>query len=249
MKSVYNDFRLFAKDKGVSGTGLDDYMKKTHPLAITSLNQGARIMDRGEGYISPTIIEERQLNVAQMDVFSRLIMDRIIFLGSEINELVSDIVEAQILYLDSTDTGQDINLYINSYGGIVDSGYAIYDVMHYVSSDVSTLCKGCCASMAAIILAGGTKGKRYIMPHSRVMIHQPLGGIHGQASDIEITANEILRTKKEIYQTLANDTGKSYEEIEANADRDKWFRADEAIEFGLVDSIIECQRKLFQQYK
>ena len=228
--NAYNDFRKYATDKtNVSGTALDSYYGKVmYPQFVGSRN----------GYISPTIIEERQLNVAQMDVFSRLIMDRIIFLGSEIDDFVSNVIIAQLLYLDSTDSRTDIDIYINSPGGSVYSGYAIYDVMQFVKPSVKTYCVGCAASMAAVILAGGENGKRLITPHSRVMIHQPLGGVQGQASDIEITAKEILKIKDEIYQILSKHTGKPFDEIRDCADRDKWFTAEEAVEFGLVDDIV-----------
>ncbi len=195
------------------------------------------------GYISPTIIEERQLNVAQMDVFSRLMMDRIIFLGTEINDYTANVIQAQLLYLDSSDPGKDISIYLNSPGGSVYAGYGIYDTMQYVSCDVSTICTGMAASMAATILVAGTKGKRFALPHSRVMIHQPMGGMNGQASDIEIAAKEILRVKKELYQIIADHSGQTIEQVEKDSDRDKWMTATEALQYGMIDKVLEPQKK------
>ena len=190
------------------------------------------------GYINPTIVEERKLNVAQMDVFSRLMVDRIIFLGCPIDDDVANIIQAQLLFLDSSPEESDITLYINSPGGGVYAGLAIYDTMQTIRSDVKTICTGMAASMASILLAAGTKGKRSILPHSRVMIHQPMGGAQGQASDIEITAREILKLKEELHQILANHTGKTVEEITRDADRDFWMTAPEALAYGMVDEII-----------
>ena len=193
-------------------------------------------------YINPTIIEERQLNVAQMDVFSRLMMDRIIFLGCGIDDDVANIINAQLLFLDSTSSDTDITLYINSPGGAVYSGLAIYDTIQTLSADVATVCTGMAASMASVLLACGTPGKRSILPHSRVMIHQPMGGAEGQASDIEITAREILKLKSELYAILAEHTGKSLDVITKDADRDFWMKAQEAKEYGMVDEIIARRR-------
>ena len=190
-------------------------------------------------YISPTIIEERQLNVASMDVFSRLMMDRIIFLGTPINDYVANIIQAQILYLHSADPGKDIQIYFNSPGGSVHAGYGIYDTMQYVSTDIATICTGMAASMAAVLLCAGTEGKRSALPHSRVMIHQPLGGAQGQASDIEITTREILKMKKELYEIIAKHSGKTYDEVEGDSDRDFWMTAIEAKEYGMVDEVLE----------
>ena len=206
------DFRKYAtKHLGMSGTALDSYMN------ISS------------SYISPTIIEERQLNVAQMDVFSRLMMDRIIFLGTQVDDYTANVIQAQLLYLDSSDPGKDISIYINSPGGSVYAGYGIYDTMQFISSDVSTICTGMAASMASVLLVAGTKGKRFGLKHSRVMIHQPLGGVQGQASDIEITAREILKVKKELYTIISDHSGRPYEEIERDGDRDFWMTAEEAL--------------------
>lgn len=215
------DFRKYAtKHLGMSGTALDGYMN------ITS------------SYISPTIIEERQLNVAQMDVFSRLMMDRIIFLGTQIDDYTANVIQAQLLYLDSSDPGKDISIYINSPGGSVYAGYGIYDTMQFITSDVSTICTGIAASMASVLLVSGTKGKRFALQHSRVMIHQPLGGVQGQASDIEITAREILKVRKELYTIISEHSGKSYDEVERDSDRDFWMNAQEAKEYGMIDAIL-----------
>lgn len=190
------------------------------------------------GYVSPTIIEERQLNIATMDVFSRLMMDRIIFLGAPIYDDAANIIQAQLLFLESVDPEKDIQIYINSPGGSVSAGLGIYDTMQLVSSDVATICTGMAASMGAVLLTAGCKGKRSALPHSRVMIHQPLGGASGQASDIEITAREILKTKKELYEILAANSGVSVKKIERDADRDYWLTATEAKEYGLIDEVL-----------
>lgn len=216
-----NDFRKYAtKHLRMNSNALDSYMN------ITS------------SYISPTIIEERQLNVAQMDVFSRLMMDRIIFLGTQVDDYSANVIQAQLLYLDSSDPGKDISIYINSPGGSVYAGYGIYDTMQFIGCDVSTICTGMAASFAAVLLVAGTKGKRMALPHSRVMIHQPLGGVQGQASDIEITAREILKVKKELYTIISTHSGKPYEEVERDSDRDYWMTAEEAKAYGMVDEIL-----------
>ena len=193
-------------------------------------------------YVSPTIIEERHLNVAAMDVFSRLMMDRIIFLGAPIYDEAANIIQAQLLFLQSVDADKDIQLYINSPGGSVSAGLGIYDTMQLVSCDVATICTGMAASMGAVLLTAGAPGKRSALPHSRVMIHQPLGGVQGQASDIEITAREIAKTKRELYEILSAHSGKSIDIIERDADRDYWLTAAEAAEYGLIDKVIG-QRK------
>ncbi len=222
-----NDFRNYAvKHLGMNGLALDQY---------TSMN--SQILD--SSFISPTIIEERKLNVAQMDVFSRLMMDRIIFLGSQVDDYIANVIQAQLLYLDSADPGKDISIYINSPGGMVYAGLGIYDTMQYVSSDVSTICTGMAASMAAVLLVAGEKGKRFALKHSRVMIHQPLGGAQGQASDIEITAREILKLKKELYDIISTHSGQSFEKVEANSDRDYWMTSAEAVEYGMIDKVLE----------
>ncbi len=190
------------------------------------------------GYINPTIIEERQLNVASMDVFSRLMMDRIIFLGVPINDDVANIIQAQLLFLESTDSTKDIQLYLNTPGGSVSAGLGLYDTMQLVSSNVATICTGMAASMGAILLTAGSAGRRSALPHSRVMIHQPMGGAEGQASDIEITAREIMKLKRELYEIIAHHSGKPYEQIEKDADRDHWMSSKEALEYGMIDEIL-----------
>jgi ATP-dependent Clp protease protease subunit len=189
-------------------------------------------------YVSPTIIEERQLNVATMDVFSRLMMDRIIFLGAPIYDDAANIIQAQLLFLESVDPAKDIQIYINSPGGSVSAGLGIYDTMQLISCDVATICTGLAASMGAVLLTAGADGKRSALPHSRVMIHQPLGGAQGQASDIEITAREILKTKQELYEILSKHSGVDIEKIERDADRDYWMTAAEAKEYGLIDEVL-----------
>ena len=195
------------------------------------------------GYVSPTIIEERHLNVATMDVFSRLMMDRIIFLGAPIYDDVANIIQAQLLFLQSTDADKDIQIYINSPGGSVSAGLGIYDTMQLINCDVATICTGMAASMGAVLLAAGAAGKRSALPHSRVMIHQPLGGVQGQASDIEITAREIARIKHELYDILSHHSGKSIVDIERDADRDYWLSATEAKEYGLIDMVMSKHTK------
>ena len=216
-----NEFKKFAIGHlGMNSLALDDYMQVQ------------------SSYISPTIIEERPMNVAQMDVFSRLMMDRIIFLGTQINDYTANVIQAQLLFLDSSEPGKDISIYINSPGGSVYAGYGIYDTMQYISCDISTICTGVAASMASILLVAGTKGKRYALPHSRVMIHQPLGGMQGQASDMEIAAREIIKVKKELYTILSNHSGQGFETIERDSDRDYWMTASEAEAYGMVDRVL-----------
>ena len=194
-------------------------------------------------YISPTIVEERPMNVAQMDVFSRLMMDRIIFLGSQIDDYAANVIQAQLLFLDSSEPGKDISIYINSPGGSVYAGYGIYDTMQYIGSDVSTICTGIAASMASVLLVAGAKGKRFALPHSRIMIHQPLGGMQGQASDMEIAAREILKVKKELYTILSEHSGQSFETIERDSDRDYWLTAPEALDYGMIDRVLKREEK------
>ena len=232
-----NDFRNFAVNHlGMSSNTLDSYVK------FVDAHAGAVSMPRAD-YLNPYILEERQLNVTQMDVFSRLMMDRIIFLGTQVSDQSANIIQAQMLYLDSVDPDKDISLYINSPGGSVYAGLGIYDTMQYVNSDVSTICTGMAASMAAVLLVAGEKGKRYALPHSRVMIHQPLGGIQGQASDIEITAREILKLKDELYRIISDHSGMSFEKVAADSDRDYWMIAAEAKEYGMIDKILVNNRK------
>ncbi len=226
------DFRKYAtKHLGMSGTALDSYMNHVN---ITS------------SFISPTIIEERQLNVAQMDVFSRLMMDRIIFLGTQIDDYTANVIQAQLLYLDSSDPGKDISIYINSPGGSVYAGYGIYDTMQFIGSDVSTICTGMAASMASVLLVAGAKGKRFALQHSRVMIHQPLGGAQGQASDIEIAAREILKVKKELYTIISEHSGKPFDEVMKDSDRDYWMTSQEAKEYGMIDEILTRNKNLLK---
>ncbi|MCD7931781.1 MAG: ATP-dependent Clp endopeptidase proteolytic subunit ClpP [Tannerellaceae bacterium] len=215
------EFKKYAtKHLRMNSNALDSYMN------ITS------------SYISPTIIEERQLNVAQMDVFSRLMMDRIIFLGTQVDDYTANVIQAQLLFLDSSDPGKDISIYINSPGGSVYAGYGIYDTMQFIGCDVSTICTGMAASMASVLLVAGTKGKRFALKHSRVMIHQPLGGVQGQASDIEIAAREILKVKKELYTIISEHSGKPFDVVERDGDRDYWLTSEEAKEYGMVDEIL-----------
>ena len=217
-----NDFRNYAvKHLGMNGLALDQYA-----AGITS------------SYINPTIIEERQLNVAQMDVFSRLMMDRVIFLGTDVNDYTANVIQAQLLYLDSTDPGKDVSIYINSPGGSVYAGLGIYDTMQYISSDVATICTGMAASMAAVLLVSGAKGKRFALKHSRVMIHQPMGGAQGQASDIEITAREIQKLKKALYTIISDHSGQPFDKVERDSDRDYWMTAEEAKAYGMIDDVL-----------
>ena len=218
-----NDFRKFAVHHlGMNGLALDQYTSQ-----IT------------DNYISPTIIEERKLNVAQMDVFSRLMMDRIIFLGTQIDDYTANVIQAQLLYLDSAEPGKDVSIYLNSPGGSVYAGLGIYDTMQYIQSDVSTICTGMAASMAAVLLVAGEKGKRFALNHSRVMIHQPMGGIQGQASDIEITSREILKLKKELYTIISEHSGQPYDKVYADSDRDYWMTSQEAMEYGMIDNVLK----------
>ncbi|MEP7171659.1 MAG: ATP-dependent Clp endopeptidase proteolytic subunit ClpP [Bacteroidota bacterium] len=217
-----SDFLKYAvKDRGISSITLHNVI-------------GAVNAD----YISPTIIEERQLNVASMDVFSRLMMDRIIFLGLGINDYVANVIQAQLLYLESADAKRDIQIYINSPGGSVYAGLGIYDTMQYINPDVATICTGMAASMAAVLMCAGTKGKRTGLKHARVMIHQPMGGAEGQASDIEITAREIQKLKKELYEIISLHSGKDYDTVYKDSDRDYWMTADEAKEYGMIDEVL-----------
>ena len=195
----------------------------------------------GSGYISPSILEERQLNVTQMDVFSRLMMDRIIFMGTEVNDYTANVIQAQLLYLNSVDSDKDISIYLNTPGGSVSAGLGIYDTMQFVKSDVATICTGMAASMGAVLLVAGAEGKRAALPHSRIMIHQPMGGAQGQASDMEITVKEILKLKKELYQIIADHSHNTIERIEKDSDRDYWMTAQEALDYGMIDRIYSKQ--------
>ena len=216
-----NDFKKYATGHlGMSSLHLDNY------IDITS------------SYISPTILEERPLNMSQMDVFSRLMMDRIIFLGTAINDYTANVIQAQLLYLDQADPGKDISIYLNTPGGSVYAGLGIYDTMQFINSDVATICTGMAASMGAVLLVAGQQGKRSALKHSRVMIHQPMGGAQGQASDIEITAREIQKLKKELYTIIADHSGNTYKRIEKDSDRDYWMTSQEALDYGMIDRIL-----------
>lgn len=216
-----NEFKKYAvKHRGMSSNYLEGYMRHS----ITGL--------------TPYIIEERPLNVAQLDVFSRLMMDRIIFLGDPINDYVANVIQAQMLFLESVDAKRDIQIYINSPGGSVYAGLGIYDTMQYIQPSVATICTGIAASMAAILLCAGSKGSRTGLKHARVMIHQPMGGAEGQASDIEIVAKEIGKMKKELYEIIAQHSGQAIDKVEKDADRDYWMMADEAKEYGMIDEVL-----------
>ena len=224
--NILDDFGKYARSKrGVSSLGLHKY----------SSIYGS--------YISPTIIEERQLNIASMDVFSRLMMDRIIFLGLPIDDYVANIIQAQLLYLDSSDPGKDIQIYFNTPGGSVNAGLGIYDTMQYISADIATICTGMAASMGAVLLTAGKKGKRSALKHSRIMIHQPMGGVEGPASDIEITVREIVKLKKELYEIIALHSGNSIEKVEKDSDRDYWMTSQEAKDYGMIDEILQKTQK------
>ena len=219
MKNIKNEFEKYSiSHLGISSMALNRFYNAS-------------------SYITPNIIEERPLNIATMDVFSRLMMDRIIFLGVPIYEDVANIVQAQLLFLESVDSKRDIQIYINSPGGAVYAGLGIYDTMQYINADITTICTGMAASMAAILLVAGQKGKRFALQHSRIMIHQPLGGVEGQASDIEITAKEIVKLKEELYKILAFHTGQTVENITKDADRDFWMGSAEAKTYGMIDEI------------
>ena len=220
------EFEKFAtKDQGISSTYYNKIISSMFPSGLT-----------------PNIIEERQMNIAIFDVFSRLMMDRIIFLGTSINDQVANIIQAQLLFLESTDSSKDIQIYINSPGGGVYAGLGIYDTMQLIKPDVATICTGMAASMGAVLLCAGEKGKRSGLTHSRVMIHQPVGGAHGQASDIEITAKEILSLKEELYNIISKHTGQDYKKVYADSDRDYWMKSDKALEYGMIDEILTKQK-------
>lgn len=223
-----NDFRNYAtKHLGMNGLALDKYTSITNDV----------------NYISPSILEERQLNVTQMDVFSRLMMDRIIFLGTQVDDYTANVIQAQLLYLDSSDPGKDISIYLNTPGGSVYAGLGIYDTMQFISSDVATICTGMAASMGAVLMVAGAEGKRSALKHSRIMIHQPMGGAQGQASDIEITAREIQKLKKELYTIIADHSHNPFERIEKDSDRDYWMTSEEALEYGMIDKVLFNEKK------
>ena len=221
------EFEKFAiKDQGISSTYYNQILSSMYPVGLT-----------------PNIIEERQMNAVSMDVFSRLMMDRIIFMGTGINDQVANIIQAQLLFLESTDASKDIQIYINSPGGSVYAGLGIYDTMQLIKPDVATICTGMAASMGAVLLCAGAKGKRSGLTHSRVMIHQPLGGAQGQASDIEITAREILTLKKELYEIISIHTGQDFDKIHEDSDRDYWMKAEKAKEYGMIDEVLSGTKK------
>ena len=221
---------------------MDDFRK----YAVRHLGMNSQTLDdviKAESqYLNPYILEERQLNVTQMDVFSRLMMDRIIFLGTEISDYTANTIQAQLLYLDSVDSSKEISIYLNSPGGSVTAGRGIYDTMQFISSPVATICTGMAASMAAVLLVAGQEGKRSALPHSRVMIHQPLGGVQGQASDIEITAREIQKMKKELYTIISEHSHTPFDKVWADSDRDYWMSAQEAKEYGMIDQVFEKRK-------
>ena len=215
-----------------------DYSKEFKNYAIKHHGINSLYYEKIVSSMTPYIIEERQLNVAQMDVFSRLMMDRIMFLGTSITDNVANIIQAQLLFLQSTDSSRDIQLYINSPGGGVYAGLGIYDTMQFIKPDIATICTGCAASMSAILLCAGKKGKRSALKHSRVMIHQPLGGVSGQAADIEITAREILKLKDELYKIISKHSSQSLKKVASDSDRDYWMKSEEALKYGMVDEVL-----------
>ncbi|MBR4787701.1 MAG: ATP-dependent Clp endopeptidase proteolytic subunit ClpP [Bacteroidales bacterium] len=217
-----------------------NYALKQHGISSLKMD---RYVSIARNYITPYIIEERPMNITQLDVFSRLMKDRIIFLGVPIDDDVANIIQAQLLFLESQDSTRDIQIYLNSPGGQVYAGLGIYDTMQYLKPDVSTICTGMAASMAAVLLCAGAKGKRFALPHSRVMIHQPMGGAQGQASDIEIEAQEIMKIKKELYEIIAQHSGKDFDQVWKDCDRDHWMIASEAKEYGLIDQVLSPDRK------
>jgi len=223
--NMHDDFKKYSnKHLGIPSLRLDQY---------TSIYNS---------YISPTIIEERQLNIASMDVFSRLMMDRIIFLGLPIDDYAANIIQAQLLYLDSAEQGKDIQIYFNTPGGSVHAGLGIYDTMQYISCDVATICTGMAASMGAVLLTAGTKGKRSALKHSRIMIHQPMGGVQGPAADLEITTREILKLRDELYEIIAKHSGNTFKRVEKDSDRDFWMTSLEAKEYGMIDEVLDRQK-------
>ena len=226
------------KNKIIMNNEFFKYATKHMGLNPLSLEQYMSRISNSGGYISPTVIEERQLNIAQMDVFSRLMMDRIIFLGTAIDDYVANVIQAQLLFLESTDPKRDIQIYLNSPGGSVYAGLGIYDTMQFIGPDVATICTGMAASMAAVLMCAGAKGKRSALPHSRIMIHQPMGGVEGQATEIEITAREIQKLKKELYEIIAKHSGQPYDKVWADSDRDYWMTAAEAKEYGMIDEVL-----------
>jgi ATP-dependent Clp protease protease subunit len=215
-----------------------NYGKEFRKYATKQHGISSMHFDKIVSSVTPYIIEERQLNMTQMDVFSRLMMDRVIFLGTAVDDYVANIIQAQLLFLESVDASKDISIYINSPGGGVYAGLGIYDTMQFIKPDINTICTGMAASMAAVLMCAGEKGKRSALPHSRIMIHQPLGGAQGQASDIEITAREILKLKDELYDIISKHSGQSFEKVQNDSDRDYWMKADEAKKYGMIDEVL-----------
>ena len=223
---TYDEFKKYAtKHHGINSNTFDSYSKQFN------------------SYITPYIIEERPLNITQMDVFSRLMMDRVIFLGTAIDDQVANIIQAQLLFLESVDAKKDIQIYLNTPGGSVYAGLGIYDTMQYIAPDIATICTGIAASMGAVLLCAGTTGKRTALKHSRILIHQPMGGVEGQASDIEITAREIQKLKKELYEIIAHHSKQTYEKIWEDSDRDYWMTAEEAKDYGMIDEVLLRAKK------
>ena len=241
------DFEKYAtRHRGISSTTYAKYTsainhivtREQRPLAgFAEPRYGLRLKGANNS-LTPYIVEERQLNVAQMDVFSRLMMDRIIFLGTAIDDYTANVIQAQLLFLESVDPTKDIQIYLNSPGGSVYAGLGIYDTMQYIQPKVSTICTGLAASMASVLLCAGEKGCRCALPHARVMIHQPMGGADGQATDMEITVREILKLKKELYEIIAKHSGQPFEQVEKDSDRDHWFTAEEALQYGMIDEVL-----------
>ncbi len=226
------EFEKYAtRHRGISST---TFAKYTSAMNRTIQNSGLRIQNS----LTPYIVEERQLNVAQMDVFSRLMMDRIIFLGTAIDDYTANVIQAQLLFLENMDPDREITIYLNSPGGSVYAGLGIYDTMQFIQPKVATICTGLAASMASVLLCAGEKGRRSALPHSRVMIHQPMGGADGQATDMEITVREILKLKKELYEIIAHHSGQPFEQVEKDSDRDHWFTAEEALQYGMIDEVL-----------
>ena len=241
------EFEKYAtRHRGISSTTYAKYTsainhivtREQRPLAgFAEPRYGLRLKGANNS-LTPYIVEERQLNVAQMDVFSRLMMDRIIFLGTAIDDYTANVIQAQLLFLESVDPTKDIQIYLNSPGGSVYAGLGIYDTMQYIQPKVSTICTGLAASMASVLLCAGEKGRRCALPHARVMIHQPMGGADGQATDMEITVREILKLKKELYEIIALHSGQPFEQVEKDSDRDHWFTAEEALKYGMIDEVL-----------
>ncbi len=216
-------------------TEFEKYATRHRGISSTTM---AKYTSAINNSLTPYIVEERQLNVAQMDVFSRLMMDRIIFIGTAIDDYTANVIQAQLLFLENMDPEREITIYINSPGGSVYAGLGIYDTIQFIQPKVATICTGLAASMASVLLCAGEKGRRSALPHSRVMIHQPMGGADGQATDMEITVREIVKLKKELYEIIAKHSGQPFEQVEKDSDRDHWFTAEEALQYGMIDEVL-----------